>query len=141
MYGVPEPYDTALLGSFTQSFSLLTLETNPRKQADAEGRAMYLESSSVKNNAYYKKFGFEAKRDIHLGLSVDDNNSIGGDANSRSSTSLSSSSSSSSSDSESGPKPAVTLTVMVREPRRKLANSIPIKLSGGFVGGGGGGKQ
>ena len=104
---------------------------------------MYLESSSVKNNAYYKKFGFEAKRDIHLGLSVDDNNSIGGDANSRSSTSLSlsSSSSSSSSDSESGPKPAVTLTVMVREPRRKLANSIPIKLSGGFVSGGGGGKQ
>lgn len=137
------PYDAALLGSFTQSFSLLTLETNPLKQADAEGRAMYLESSSVKNNAYYKKFGFEAKRDIHLGLSVDDNNnnSVGGDANSRSSTSLSSSSSSSSSDSESGPKPAVTLTVMVREPRRKLANSIPIKLSGGFVGGGGGGKQ
>lgn len=134
------PYDAALLGSFTQSFSLLTLETNPLKQADAEGRAMYLESSSVKNNAYYKKFGFEAKRDIHLGLSVDDNNnnSVGGDANSRSSTSLSSSSSS---DSESGPKPAVTLTVMVREPRRKLANSIPIKLSGGFVGGGGGKQQ
>ncbi|KAJ8112437.1 hypothetical protein ONZ43_g5398 [Nemania bipapillata] len=32
-------------------------------KADAEGRAMYLESSSVKNNGYYKKFGFEVKRD------------------------------------------------------------------------------
>lgn len=28
---------------------------------------MYLESSSLKNNSYYKKFGFEAKRDIYLG--------------------------------------------------------------------------
>ncbi|KAI0014423.1 hypothetical protein F4779DRAFT_612712 [Xylariaceae sp. FL0662B] len=36
-------------------------------KADAEGRAMYLESSSEKNNAYYKKFGFEAKRDVYLG--------------------------------------------------------------------------
>ncbi|KAI1377736.1 hypothetical protein F4677DRAFT_444322 [Hypoxylon crocopeplum] len=36
-------------------------------KADAEGRAMYLESSSEKNNAYYKRFGFEAKRDVYLG--------------------------------------------------------------------------
>ncbi|KAI5868475.1 hypothetical protein GGS23DRAFT_592250 [Durotheca rogersii] len=36
-------------------------------RADAEGRAMYLESSSLTNNAYYKKFGFEAKKDIYLG--------------------------------------------------------------------------
>ncbi|KAI1095814.1 hypothetical protein F5B19DRAFT_439145 [Rostrohypoxylon terebratum] len=36
-------------------------------KADVEGRPMYLESSSLKNNSYYKKFGFEAKRDIYLG--------------------------------------------------------------------------
>ncbi|KAI1760867.1 hypothetical protein GGR53DRAFT_60871 [Hypoxylon sp. FL1150] len=36
-------------------------------KADAEGRPMYLESSTLKNNAYYKKFGFEAKRNIYLG--------------------------------------------------------------------------
>lgn len=36
-------------------------------RADAEGRAMYLESSSAKNNLYYKKFGFEVKKDIQLG--------------------------------------------------------------------------
>lgn len=28
---------------------------------------MYLESSTERNNAYYKKFGFEAKKDIYLG--------------------------------------------------------------------------
>lgn len=28
---------------------------------------MYLESSSDKNTAYYKKFGFEIKKDIYLG--------------------------------------------------------------------------
>ncbi|KAG4223168.1 hypothetical protein PC116_g28360 [Phytophthora cactorum] len=37
-------------------------------KADAEGRAMYLESSSEKNTAYYKKFGFEFKKDIYLGI-------------------------------------------------------------------------
>ncbi|KAI1806208.1 hypothetical protein F4811DRAFT_512253 [Daldinia bambusicola] len=37
-------------------------------KADAEGRAMYLESSSEKNTAYYKKFGFEFKKDISLGI-------------------------------------------------------------------------
>lgn len=31
---------------------------------------MYLESSSLKNNGYYKKFGFEAKRDIYLGTGI-----------------------------------------------------------------------
>ncbi|KAH8158760.1 hypothetical protein CIB48_g9497 [Xylaria polymorpha] len=39
-------------------------------KADAEGRAMYLESSSLKNNGYYKKFGFEIKRDLYLGADV-----------------------------------------------------------------------
>ncbi|CAJ2513699.1 Uu.00g018180.m01.CDS01 [Anthostomella pinea] len=69
------------------------------KQADAEGRAMYLESSSEKNNGYYKKFGFEIKRDIYLG------------ANS--------------------PSP-VRLTIMVREPQKLPAHTIPIKLNAGF---------
>ncbi|KAI1103114.1 hypothetical protein F4804DRAFT_244519 [Jackrogersella minutella] len=36
-------------------------------KADSEGRPMYLESSSEKNTGYYKKFGFEAKKDIFLG--------------------------------------------------------------------------
>lgn len=63
---------------------------------------MYLESSSPKNNAYYKKFGFEAKKDIQIGGT------------------------------------AVALTIMVREPQRKLnagahhSSVIPIKLSGNF---------
>lgn len=35
-----------------------------QSQADAENRPIYLESSSFKNNAYYAKFGFEAKKDI-----------------------------------------------------------------------------
>ncbi|KAK2026620.1 hypothetical protein LX32DRAFT_695507, partial [Colletotrichum zoysiae] len=34
--------------------------------ADAENRAVYLESSSLANNAYYRKFGFEYKREIRL---------------------------------------------------------------------------
>ncbi|RYP56215.1 hypothetical protein DL771_012002 [Monosporascus sp. 5C6A] len=58
-------------------------------RADAEGRPMYLESSSTMNNLYYKKFGFEAKKDIHLGRTT-------------TATML----------------PAVTLTIMVREPRQ-----------------------
>ncbi|KEY71413.1 hypothetical protein S7711_05675 [Stachybotrys chartarum IBT 7711] len=33
-------------------------------KADAENRPIYLESSSLKNNAYYAKFGFEWKKDI-----------------------------------------------------------------------------
>jgi hypothetical protein len=36
------------------------------RQADAENRAMYLESSSPANNAYYKKFGFEIRKEISL---------------------------------------------------------------------------
>ncbi|KAI0478945.1 hypothetical protein GGR56DRAFT_351375 [Xylariaceae sp. FL0804] len=36
-------------------------------RADAEGRAMYLESSSEANNSYYAKFGFEPKKDIFIG--------------------------------------------------------------------------
>ncbi|KAK7750506.1 hypothetical protein SLS62_007585 [Diatrype stigma] len=86
-------------------------------RADAEGRAMYLESSSPKNNLYYKKFGFEIKKDIHLGASVGGGSAGGatggGSGNQSSST------------------PPVTLTIMVREPQKPLAHSIPIKLSGG----------
>jgi len=37
------------------------------EKADAEARPMYLESSAAANNVYYKKFGFELKKDIHLG--------------------------------------------------------------------------
>ncbi|KAI1327514.1 hypothetical protein F5Y16DRAFT_192282 [Xylariaceae sp. FL0255] len=75
-------------------------------KADAEGRAMYLESSSEKNNSYYKKFGFEIKHDIYLGNSADNDSTT----------------------------PPVTLTIMVREPRKlpALAKSIPIKLNTGF---------
>ncbi|EAA32732.3 hypothetical protein GE21DRAFT_5696 [Neurospora crassa] len=36
------------------------------QRADAENRPMYLESSSLANNSYYQKFGFETKRDIFL---------------------------------------------------------------------------
>ncbi|KAK4103597.1 N-acetyltransferase-like protein [Parathielavia hyrcaniae] len=35
-------------------------------RADAGNRPMYLESSSLLNNAYYEKFGFEVKRDVFL---------------------------------------------------------------------------
>jgi hypothetical protein len=71
---------------------------------------MYLESSSGKNNAYYKKFGFEIKRDIYLGADV---------APAAAGT-------------HSGVGP-VRLTIMVREPRKMtLAHSIPIKLHSGF---------
>ncbi|KAI1503869.1 hypothetical protein F5X99DRAFT_78305 [Biscogniauxia marginata] len=75
-------------------------------KADAEGRAMYLESSSDKNTGYYKKFGFEVKKDIYLGLGLE-------------STPSSSSS-------------PVRLTIMVREPQKVLAHSIPIKLNAGI---------
>jgi ribosomal protein S18 acetylase RimI-like enzyme len=33
-------------------------------KADAENRPMYLESSSIANNAYYSKFGFKVKKEI-----------------------------------------------------------------------------
>ncbi|KAE9569057.1 hypothetical protein K4K49_006333 [Colletotrichum sp. SAR 10_70] len=36
------------------------------ERADAENRAVYLESSSLSNNVYYSKFGFEYKREIRL---------------------------------------------------------------------------
>lgn len=36
------------------------------KQADREGRACYLESSNPVNPAIYRKFGFEARRTVHL---------------------------------------------------------------------------
>lgn len=35
-------------------------------QADAEHRPVYLESSSLSNNAYYEKFGFVVKKEIFL---------------------------------------------------------------------------
>ncbi|KAF2968447.1 hypothetical protein GQX73_g5148 [Xylaria multiplex] len=89
-------------------------------KADAEGRAMYLESSSEKNNGYYKKFGFEVKRDIYLGADL--------------MATTSSSNSNSESTSGSGAHAPVRLTIMVREPRKlSLAHSIPIKLHSGFA--------
>ncbi|TDZ30828.1 putative N-acetyltransferase [Colletotrichum spinosum] len=36
------------------------------ERADAENRAVYLESSSLSNNVYYSKFGFDFKREIRL---------------------------------------------------------------------------
>lgn len=36
------------------------------KQADAEGRATYLESSLASNVSYYSKLGFEVRKEIHL---------------------------------------------------------------------------
>ncbi|KAK6828597.1 cyclopropane-fatty-acyl-phospholipid synthase [Apiospora arundinis] len=63
-------------------------------KADAENRAMYLESSSLKNNAYYAKFGFEAKKDIYMGM--DDSWSPSD---------------------KTTPPPPVRMTIMVREPQ------------------------
>ncbi|KAK4227856.1 puromycin N-acetyltransferase [Podospora fimiseda] len=42
------------------------LLVNMMERADAENRPIYLESSSLSNNVYYEKFGFEVKRDIYL---------------------------------------------------------------------------
>lgn len=80
---------------------------------------MYLESSSVKNNGYYKKFGFEVKRDIYLGADLAGiTNSVFGGGNGGSG---------------SAAHAPVLLTIMVREPRvMSLAHSIPIKLHSGF---------
>lgn len=82
---------------------------------------MYLESSSPKNNMYYKKFGFEIKKDIHLGVSASGGGSAAAGGGGGGGGSQSSSTSS----------PPVTLTIMVREPQKPLAHSIPIKLSSG----------
>ncbi|KAJ2892791.1 putative gcn5-related n-acetyltransferase-like protein [Zalerion maritima] len=35
-------------------------------KADAENRAVYLESSNIINNGYYRQFGFEEKREVYL---------------------------------------------------------------------------
>ncbi|KAK6212758.1 hypothetical protein LQW54_005026 [Pestalotiopsis sp. IQ-011] len=40
-------------------------------RADQEGRPVYLESSSARNTAYYRRFGFEVVRDIYLGAEGD----------------------------------------------------------------------
>ncbi|KAI0392973.1 hypothetical protein F5Y17DRAFT_467171 [Xylariaceae sp. FL0594] len=78
-------------------------------KADAEGRPMYLESSSETNSSYYKKFGFEIKRDIYLGGETAAKGGAHSDA------------------------APVRLTIMVREPRKlTLAHTIPIKLHSGF---------
>jgi GNAT superfamily N-acetyltransferase len=61
-------------------------------KADAEQRAIYLESSSLANDAYYAKFGFEFKRDIFIGT-------VAG----------------------AGEEPPVRLSAMVREPRPVVA--------------------
>lgn len=45
---------------------LLTSYRSLPSQADAENRPVYLESSSLANNAYYEKFGFVVKKDIFL---------------------------------------------------------------------------
>ncbi|KAK8090935.1 gcn5-related n-acetyltransferase-like protein [Apiospora phragmitis] len=63
-------------------------------KADAENRAMYLESSSLKNNAYYAKFGFEVKKDIYMGMDE-----------------------SWSPSDETTPPPPVRMSIMVREPQ------------------------
>ncbi|KAI0199245.1 hypothetical protein F4808DRAFT_218174 [Astrocystis sublimbata] len=98
-------------------------------QADAEGRAMYLESSSLRNNGYYKKFGFEIKRDVYLGADL---------AAALPGTITTTGASDSSNDKDVSSSGAaahapVRLTIMVREPRPvSLAHSIPIKLHSGF---------
>ncbi|KAI1749897.1 hypothetical protein F4782DRAFT_285519 [Xylaria castorea] len=102
-------------------------------KADAEGCAMYLESSSVKNNGYYNKFGFEIKRDIYLGADV-----AAAATTTTTITPISTTTSNSSDDDNPGKEGAaahapVRLTIMVREPRAlSLAHSIPIKLHSGF---------
>jgi len=55
---------------------------------------MYLESSSLKNNDYYAKFGFEVKKDIYMG--VDDSWSPSD---------------------KTTPAPPVRMSIMVREPQ------------------------
>ncbi|KAK9776764.1 hypothetical protein AB5N19_10642 [Seiridium cardinale] len=75
-------------------------------KADVENRAMYLESSSEKNTAYYRKFGFELKKDIYLGESAGHEDK----------------------------KPPVRLSIMVREPQTVAGKTIPIKLGAGFKG-------
>jgi hypothetical protein len=128
-------------------------------QADAENRPMYLESSSDKNTAYYRKFGFEAKGEILFGEAEEigpdnegDNKEVGsasGPVLGRSS-SFSSDGSSDEDDATVYPdpsrmmqkqqsnKPPVRLILMVREPQPPLfsgkAKSIPIKLGAGFKG-------
>ena len=71
---------------------------------------MYLESSSERNTAYYRKFGFEVKRDIYLGEEPVESS---GDGNT---------------------KPPVRLSIMVREPQVMSGKTIPIKLGAGFKG-------
>lgn len=51
-----------------RAISLFLLKRSYRSiiQADAENRPVYLESSSLANNAYYKRFGFEVRKDVIL---------------------------------------------------------------------------
>ncbi|ETS82970.1 hypothetical protein PFICI_04846 [Pestalotiopsis fici W106-1] len=78
-------------------------------RADVENRAMYLESSSERNTAYYRKFGFEVKRDIYLGEAMTGTEDAAG-------------------------KSPVRLSIMVREPQVMSGKTIPIKLGAGFKG-------
>ena len=59
-------YAKKLIGDMIKKVCLeCWLMTNP-EQADAEKRAMYLESSSTSNCKYYEKFGFELRKEIAL---------------------------------------------------------------------------
>ncbi|OAA47657.1 Acyl-CoA N-acyltransferase [Metarhizium rileyi] len=53
------------LGSRGKGHATKLLE-HMMEKADAENRAMYLESSNVCNNRFYAKFGFETKKEIVL---------------------------------------------------------------------------
>lgn len=52
-------------GSRGRGYARRLLEEGMR-QADADNAPIYLESSSLANNTYYAKYGFEVKRDIFL---------------------------------------------------------------------------
>lgn len=51
---------------FIVDFQISSLTCLSLYQADVESRPVYLESSSIANNTYYSRFGFELKRDISL---------------------------------------------------------------------------
>lgn len=50
-----------------RTYVLLLFGANQPGQADAEHKAVYLESSSDDNNRFYSKFGFGVRKRIYLG--------------------------------------------------------------------------